>query len=285
MNQVTKAVFPLAPAEAGPGPMAMTRMVDRPLIQYAIEEALAARITEMIFVSGNGHGHHGSGEHDELGLARELVGNSGLLEAIRGLVPDHVKFAMVRQSEPRGLGHALLCARPLIGEEPFAVILPETLVDAQPGLLAHMSTQFESYHCSLVAAQPAHPGERGRLCYLRCGPQLGGIAEVSAVTDDPRPANGAPPALEIVGRFVLTPGIFGRLETLMREPRAEVRLTDALSLLMRHEKVLADCFEGPSYDCTTRVGYLKAMLASGLAHPETGSGLSRHLQRLAAARA
>lgn len=282
MNQVTKAVFPLAPATGGSGPMAMTRLAERPLIQQAIEEALAAGITEMIFVSGNGNGAE---EDGELGLARELLGHSGLLEAIRGLVPEHVKFAMVRHAEPRGLGHAVLCARPLVGDEPFAVVLPETLVDARPPALARLCAQFGRYHCSLLTAQAANPGERGRLCYVRCGAQLGGIAQVGALTDDPRPAADGAAPLEIVGRFVLTPGIFGRLETLAREPGTEVRLTEALALLMQHETVLADCLEGSSYDCTTRVGYLKAMVAAGLAHPGSGSGLSRHLQRLVAARA
>jgi UTP--glucose-1-phosphate uridylyltransferase len=199
-------------------------------------------------------------------------------------VPAHVKFAMVRQNEARGLGHAVLCARPLIGEESFAVVLPETLVETPPPLLAAMTAQYRSYHCSLVAAQAANPGERGRLCYVRCDAQLGGIAQVSAVTDDPRPAGGVPP-LEIVGRFLLTPKIFAHLEALAADPAAEVRLTDALARLAREETVLAQCLDGLSYDCTTRVGYLKAMVASGLAHPETGTGLSHHLQRLAAARA
>lgn len=289
MKRVTKAVFPLAAPMGGAGPMAMTRMVDRPLIQYAIEEALEAGVGEMIFVSGperrNGNGN---GEHDELGLARELVGNSGLLEAIRGLLPAHVKFAMVRQGEARGLGHAVLCARPMVGDEPFAVVLPETLVESAPAAtssaLAQMTGQYESYHCSFVAAQLANPGERGRLCYVRCGAQLSGIAQVDALTDDPRPVGGVAP-LEIVGRFLLTPAIFAHLEALAAEPQAPVRLTDALRRVVREETVLAHCLEGTSYDCTTRVGYLKAMVASGLAHPETGVGLAHHLQKLAAARA
>lgn len=288
MNRVSKAVFPLdataAAAAHGSGPMAMTRLVDRPLIQYAIEEALEAGIGEIIVVSGPERRRGAAGEEDyELGLARELLGNSGVLEAIRGLVPDHVKFAMVRQNEARGLGHAVLAARPLIGEEAFAVVLPETLVDATPAPLAGMAAQYQSYHCSFVAAQAARPTERGRLCYVRCGARLGGIAQVSAVTDDPRPVDGVAP-LEIVGRFLLTPSIFAHLEALAADP-AEVRLTDALARLAREETVLAQCLEGASYDCTTRVGYLKAMVASGLAHPETGTGLAHHLQRLAAARA
>ena len=286
MNSISKAVFPLAPALSGPGPMAMTRLVDRPLIQYAIEEALEAGISEMIFVSGPERraAEGDTDEHPELGLARELIGSSGLLEAIRALVPGHVKFAMARQLEPRGLGHAVLCARPLVGDDPFAVVLPETLVESRPALLAHMASQYESYHCSFVAAQAAHPSERGRLCYVRCGAQLGGIAQVSAVTDDPRPADGVAP-LEIVGRFLLTPRIFAHLEALARDAEAEVRLTDALSRLAAEETVLADCLEGACFDCTTRSGYLKAMVASGLAHPETGAGLAHHLQRLVAARA
>ena len=288
MKKVTKAVFPLAPSLSAPGPMAMTRLSDRPLIQNAIEEALEAGIAEMVFVSGperrRSNGDGDTDEHPELGLARELIGNSGLLEAIRALVPERVKFAMARQLEPRGLGHAVLCARPLLGDDAFAVILPETLVDSRPAVLAHMTAQYESYHCSFVAAQPAHPAERGRLCYVRCGAQLGGIAQVTSVTDDPRPAEGVAP-LEIVGRFVLTPRVFTHLEALAADPQAEIRLTDAIARLAAEETVLADCIDGVSFDCTTRAGYLKAMVAAGLAHPEAGTGLAHQLQRLVAARA
>ncbi|HEX2648842.1 MAG TPA: UTP--glucose-1-phosphate uridylyltransferase [Burkholderiales bacterium] len=289
MKKILKAVFPLAPSLSSPGPMAMTRLSDRPLIQYAIEEALSAGIAEMIFVSGperrRANGEGDTDEHPEVGLARELIGNSGLLEAIRALVPQHVKFAMARQLEPRGLGHAVLCARPLVGDDCFAVILPETLVDSRPAVLAHMTAQYDSYHCSFVAAQPAHPSERGRLCYARCGAQLGGIAQVTGITDDPRPAEGVAP-LEIIGRFLLTPRIFTHLEALAADPQqAEIRLTDALSRLAGEQTVLADCIDGVSFDCTTRAGYLKAMVAAGLAHPEAGTGLAHQLQRLVAARA
>lgn len=288
MKKISKAVFPLAPSLSAPGPMAMTRLSDRPLIQYAIEEALEAGIGEMIFVSGperrRANGEGDTDEHPELGLARELIGNSDLLEAIRALVPERVKFAMARQPDPRGLGQAVLCARPLVGDDPFAVILPETLVDSRPPVLAHMAAQYESYHCSFVAAQPAHPSERGRLCYARCGAQLGGIAQVTSITDDPRPAEGVAP-LEIIGRFVLTPGIFAHLQALAADPQAEIRLTEAIARLSAQETVLADCIDGVSFDCTTRAGYLKAMVAAGLAHPEEGTGLAHQLRRLAAARA
>ena len=288
MKRISKAVFPLAPSLSAPGPMAMTRLSDRPLIQYAIEEALEAGIGEMIFVSAperrRPSGEGDTDEHPELGLARELIGNSDLLEAIRALVPGRVKFAMARQLEPRGLGHAVLCARPLLGDDSFAVILPETRVDSRPAVLSHMTAQYQSYHCSFVGAQPAHPSERGRLCYVRCGAQLGGIAQVTSVTDDPRPAEGVAP-LEIVGRFLLTPRIFTHLEALARDPQAEIRLTEAIARLSVEETVLADCIDGASFDCTTRAGYLKAMVAAGLAHPEAGTALAHQLQRLAAARA
>lgn len=284
MNRITKAVFPLAET--------MPSVMDRPLIQYAIEEAVAAGIEEMIFVTGAGAPAEGPGtragpiaEHD---LARQLMGQSGLLEAIRGLVPRRVKFVLVRQPEAPGLGQAILCARAIVGEAPFAVVLPEALVDAKPALLAQMTHAFSRYGCSFVAvaetdagAGGAH-GVHGRMRYAQCGASAGAVAQIAGIVDAPRGAAGD--TLEIIGRFVFTPAIFHHLESLAGESgSAPVRIADAIELLLRQEALFAFRLDGTHYDCSTKLGHLKATVAFGLAHPEIGGGLAHHLQGLAAA--
>jgi UTP--glucose-1-phosphate uridylyltransferase len=282
MNRITKAVFPLA--------QAMLSVMDRPLIQYAIEEAVAAGIEEMIFVTGAGAPAESPGtragplgEHD---LARELLGQSGLLEAIRGLVPRRVKFVLVRQPEAPGLGQAILCARAIVGEAPFAVVLPEALVDAKPALLAQMTHAFSRYGCSFVAVAEADAsatqGVHGRMRYAQVGASAGAVAQVAGIIEAPRA--GARDTLEIIGRFVFTPAIFHHLESLAGvSGSGPVRIADAIELLLRHEALLAFRLEGSHFDCSTKLGHLKATVAFGLAHPEIGSGLAHHLQGLAAA--
>jgi UTP--glucose-1-phosphate uridylyltransferase len=297
-----KAVFPLSglrprtgdPAQAGRGAgrLELMTVVDRPLIQYAIEEALGAGFNELIFVSGPSHRGTGSDRAVDLEVALEMRGRTELLETIREFVPRHVNCVMVRQPEALGPAHAVLCARPVLGNEPFAVILAEELLSGADGgaadTLDDMAACYESYRCSIVAARPLGEDAEAAPTHgvLRCGAQLESLYQVAHVADRPRFGDDCT-QLAVVGRYLFAPGALTHLDTLMRRvdslsPGEEPRLLDAIALLLRHETVLACQIEGERFDCGTRLGYLKAMLAFGLAHPEVGPGLASHVAGLAA---
>ena len=292
MTAITKAVFPVAglgsrflPATKA-SPKEMMPVVDKPLIQYAVEEALAAGITQMIFITGRNkraiEDHFD--EARELEAALEARGKTALLKAIRGFLPKNVHCIFIRQSEALGLGHAVLCAKPVIGGEPFAVLLADDLIDAQPCVLAQMMDQYQRNRCSIIGVQDVARDETDQYGIVKCGAQIGSVYPVASIVEKPRPAD-APSTLGVVGRYILTPGIFDQLETMVPGADGEIQLTDAIGLQLRREQVLAYRFKGTRYDCGSKLGYLTATLAYGLVHPEVGTAFAQHLEQVATARA
>ena len=290
MKPVRKAVFPVAglgsrflPATKAQ-PKEMLPIVDKPLIQYAVEEAVAAGITEMIFITGRNkraiEDHFDKAY--ELESELEASGKTQLLELVRTVIPKNINCIYIRQSEPLGLGHAVLCARPVIGDEPFAVLLADDFMDTAPDqspVLEQMTTVFNAERCSILAVQDVareHTRQYGIVKSAPCGPRL---ELVSQIVEKPQP-DVAPSTLAVVGRYVLTPHIFDYLEDLGAGTGGEIQLTDGIAALMADERVLAYRYEGTRYDCGSKLGYLKAMTAMGLKHPETGPGLRAFLAQL-----
>jgi UTP--glucose-1-phosphate uridylyltransferase len=284
MTRVRKAVFPVAglgtrflPATKS-SPKEMLPVVDKPLVQYAVEEAVAAGITDIVFITSRNkraiEDHFDSGHEVERVL--QTSGKHHLLAGLRPLSPPHVHYAYVRQQEPRGLGHAILCARPLIGDEPFAILLPDDLIDAQPGALQQMLDQFAQTRASLVATQQVAHEETGQYGIVRPGARHGRLAEVAGIVEKPRPAD-APSTLGVVGRYVLTPAVFECLERVQAGNGGEIQLTDAIAQLCEREPVWAYAFAGTRFDCGSKLGYLAATLHYALRHPELGEPFARLL--------
>jgi UTP--glucose-1-phosphate uridylyltransferase len=289
MKPITTAVFPLAGPRNSPQPQAtlgareMTLVVDKPLIQYAVEEALAAGITSMIFITGNlSAGKHRFDAAQELESAIELRGKSELMETVHNLLPKRVECIFVRQPNPGGLGEAILCARSMIGDVPFAVSLADDLIDARPGAMAQVMVQHERYHCSVVGVQRIAREESAQFCVARCHPLYGPLSQVAGFAQGPQPAD-APSTLGIVGRYILTPQIFKHLESFTPDEAGVIHLVDAIAQLLHEEQVLACEVLGTRYDCRSKLGYLKATLAYGLTHPEVGSRFAAFLEERVAA--
>jgi len=286
MTPITRAVFPVAgvgsrflPATKA-SPREMMPVVDKPLIQYAVEEALAAGITDMIFITGRNQ--RATEDHfdeaRELEAALEVRGKTALLEAVRGFVPKSVNCIFIRQ--PQRLGLAVLCAKPVICREPFAVILADDLIDARPCVLAQMMAQYQHHRCSIIGVQTVRREETDQCGIVKFGTQSGPVSQIEGVVEKPRP-DEAPSLLGVVGRYILTPGVFDHLETVAPVAGGEFQLTDAITMLLRRERVLAYEFNGTRYDCGSKLGYLRATLAYGLAHPEVGADLARYVEQLA----
>ncbi len=285
MKRPTKVVFPLAGLRIGPrsatmaGRVELMPVVDKPLIQYAIEEAASAGFTEMIFVTGPSPqaGRVPADGTLDLEVALELRGKTELLDAMRDFVPRGANCVLIRQPESLGIAHAIACAKPLLAGEPFAVVLADELFSGGTCALGRMVEHFENCRCSIVGAQRLEPGEPTPHGVLRCAAQLDSLYQIAHVADAPR-ASDSCTALGVVGRHVFAPGIMSALEPLAGRP---ARLVEAIARLLRRESVLAYRIEGERYDCGSKLGYLKAMLAFGLVHPEIGDELARHVESLA----
>ena len=285
---ITKAVFPVAgmgtrflPATKA-SPKEMLPVVDKPLIQYAVEEAVAAGITEMIFITGRSkraiEDHFDRAFEVESEL--EARGKSIMLKAVREIVPPHVKCIYVRQPQALGLGHAVLCAQPVVGDKPFAVILADDLIDGRPPVMRQMVDVFKKEKCSLLGVQKVARAETRQYGIVKPGARRGALHRVESIVEKPLPAD-APSTLGVVGRYVLTPRIFHHLRHGKPGAGGEIQLTDAIAALLAEEAVQAYTFEGTRYDCGSKLGYLKANVAYGLKHPETARGFSAHLRSLA----
>ena len=274
-NRVTKAVFPVAglgtrflPATKA-SPKEMLPVVDKPLIQYAVEEAVAAGITDMIFVTGRSK----RAIEDHFDKAYELEaelqakGKTKLLKEVRGLLPENVMCAYVRQAEALGLGHAVLCARHLVGDEPFAVILADDLIDAQVPVMKQMVQVHAKNGGSVIAVQDVPREETSSYGIVSADRISPGISKITAMVEKPRPEE-APSTLGVVGRYILSPRIFHFLENTRPGAGREIQLTDAISRLLREENVLAYEFQGQRYDCGSKLGYLQATVNLALKHPE-----------------
>ncbi|GAB3448289.1 UTP--glucose-1-phosphate uridylyltransferase GalU [Massilia solisilvae] len=290
MTTIRKAVFPVAglgsrflPATKAQ-PKEMLPIVDKPLIQYAVEEAVAAGITEMIFITGRNkraiEDHFDKAY--ELESELEAHGKQALLDVVRGVIPKNITCIYIRQSEPLGLGHAVLCARPVVGNEPFAVLLADDFMDTDAGnkpVLAQMTELYEYERCSLLAVQDVpreHTRQYGIVSASAYRPDL---EVVSGIVEKPQPEL-APSTLAVVGRYVLSGAIFNHLEHLGRGAGGEIQLTDGIAALMAQERVLAYRYCGQRYDCGSKLGYLKATAAIGLKHAETAEGFRAFLDQL-----
>ncbi len=291
MKKITKAVFPVAglgsrflPATKAQ-PKEMLPIVDKPLIQYAVEEAVAAGITEMIFITGRNkraiEDHFDKAY--ELEAELEAAGKQALLDFVRNVIPKNITCVYIRQSAPLGLGHAVLCARPVVGSEPFAVLLADDFMDTAEGhqpVLAQMTEIYDYEKCSLLAVQDVPRAHTRQYGIVSASPYRAGLELVDAIVEKPQP-EVAPSTLAVVGRYVLTPKIFEHLEHLGTGAGGEIQLTDGIAALMRDERVLAHRYAGQRYDCGSKLGYLKAMTAMGLKHPETAAGYREFLEQLA----
>jgi UTP--glucose-1-phosphate uridylyltransferase len=289
MKKVTKAVFPVAglgtrflPATKA-SPKEMLPIVDKPLIQYAVEEAAAAGITDMIFVTGRGK----RTIEDHFDKAYELEaelhakGKTKLLHEVREMLPPGVSYVFIRQAEALGLGHAVLCARHLVQDEPFAVLLADDLIDAQTPVMRQMVGQFEKRQASILGVYNVAREETAQYGIVSSTPLGDGVHKVSAIVEKPKPEE-APSTLSVVGRYILTPRIFHHLGKIQAGAGKEIQLTDAIAALLNDEAVFAYEFEGTRYDCGSKLGYLKATLAYGMKHPEVGGAFSDYLGAFAA---
>jgi UTP--glucose-1-phosphate uridylyltransferase len=285
MKLVTKAVFPVAgmgsrflPATKA-SPKEMLPIVDKPLIQYAVEEAMSAGITEMIFITGRGkraiEDHFDKAYEMEAEL--EARGKRELLELVRRIIPKHVNCVYIRQADPLGLGHAVLCASCVIGNHPFAVILADDLIDAKPTAIQQMVELFEYRHCSIVGVQTVPREETSSYGIVRSTPIGEGLHEIGGIVEKPKP-DVAPSTLGVVGRYILTPQIFHHLRTIKPGAGGEIQLTDAIAALLEEEPILAYTFKGTRYDCGSKLGYLQATIQYGLRHPEVSDGLREYLK-------
>ena len=283
--KLRKAVFPVAglgsrflPVTKA-SPKEMLPIVDKPLIQYAVEEAAAAGITEMIFVTGRNkraiEDHFDKAYELETELERKNKGV--LLDMVRSVLPEGVHYMYIRQAEPLGLGHAVLCAQPVVGDDPFAVLLADDLIDAQPPALCRMAEIFAQTGSSLLGVEEVPKSQTQNYGIVTIDRMDDDTARIHSIVEKPKPAD-APSNLGVIGRYVLTPRIFQLLTEVVPGAGGEIQLTDAISALLAHERVLAVRLPGRRYDCGSKIGYLQATLEYGLRHPETGDAFARYLK-------
>ena len=286
MKRVTKAVFPAAgmgtrflPATKA-SPKEMLPIVDKPLIQYAAEEAAAAGITDLIFIIGRTK--RAIADHFdkayELEVELETKGKLKALEDLRGLLPLNVNYIYIRQAEALGLGHAVLCAQPAVNDEPFAVLLADDLIDGEPGVTKQMCDLYNYYQCSLVGVQNVAPEETRSYGIVAAEPMAERLSRVTQIVEKPAPED-APSTLGVVGRYVLTPRIFHHLRHIERGAGGELQLTDGIAALLKEQQVLAYEFTGIRYDCGTKLGYLEATVEYALKHPEVSSEFLAYLEK------
>ncbi len=285
-HSLRKAVFPVAglgsrflPATKA-SPKEMMPIVDKPLIQYAVEEAASAGITDMVFVTGRNkraiEDHFDKAYEMENELAAK--GKQDLVDLVQQVLPRGCRCIYIRQAEPLGLGHAVLCAQPAIGDEPFAVILADDLVSADPPVMAQMAALFDREQCSILGVEDV-PADK-TASYGIVSPVLpgSGLTPIKSIVEKPDPSE-APSTLAVVGRYVLTPGVFRHLAAAKPGRGGEIQLTDAIEAILAEERVLAYRFSGERYDCGSKLGYLKAMVELGLRHPEVGAEFAEFLAR------
>lgn len=288
-KKVTKAVFPVAglgtrflPATKAV-PKEMLPIVDKPLMQYAVEEALAAGIDTMVFITGRSKNaimeHYDKAYEMEKEL--ELRNKTAILGQLRTILPANLKCVFIRQPEALGLGHAVYCAKPVVGDEPFAVILPDDLIyDGARGCIKQMVDLYEQTGSSVLGVERVDPKETDKYGIVRTGEGKGRYAAIEHIVEKPKP-EVAPSNLAVVGRYILTPGIFNKIENTGRGAGGEIQLTDAIADLMKDEQVLAYEFEGIRYDSGAKLGFLVAQVEYGLRHPELKDAFKAYLKEFA----
>jgi UTP--glucose-1-phosphate uridylyltransferase len=286
---IKKAIFPVAglgtrflPATKAQ-PKEMLPVVDKPLIQYAVEEAYAAGVREMIFVTGR-HKRPIEDHFDmtfELEVALEQAGKAELLNVVRSVKPDDMECVYVRQAQALGLGHAVLCAQRLIGSDPFAVLLADDLMVGKPPVLAQMVEQYKEWRASILAVQEV-PSEHTHRYGIVAGNEVNDrVMDVTRIVEKPKP-EVAPSRLAVAGRYILTPGVFHEIENQPRGVGGEIQLTDGIAGLLRREKVFAYRYEGKRYDCGSKDGFLKANVELALDHPELGKEFREYIKTVQA---
>lgn len=298
--RVTKAVFPVAgmgtrflPATKA-SPKEMMPVVDKPLIQYAVEEAARAGITDMIFITGRSkrsiEDHFDKAY--ELEAELEAKNKQSLLEIVRNTVPPSVHCIYIRQNEALGLGHAVLCAEPVVGDEPFAVLLADDLMDTPdgvPGVLEQMVGIYDAKHTGVLAVEdvPHADTKSYGIVGTKPGSTLAGddarLEEITRMVEKPKPED-APSTLAVVGRYILSGAIFDHLRNVRPGSGGEIQLTDGIVALMQDEPMLAYRFDGVRYDCGSKLGYLKATVELAFKHPEVSEEFKSYLHRLMSTR-
>jgi len=283
--KVRVAVFPVAgrgtrflPATKA-SPKEMLPIVDKPLIQYAVEEAIEAGVTKLVFVTGASKRAIEDHFDTDLELEKALsgAGKEDLLRSIRDIVPAGVSCIYIRQGEPLGLGHAVLCARPAVGDEPFFVHLADDLIAGHPGCLSQMAKEHAVHGGSVIAVETVPPENTSS--YGIVAVDESDRNRVKRIVEKPRPED-APSNSAVVGRYLLAPAIFDKLETTGRGAGGEIQLTDGIAGLLDESPVYAYPFTGTRYDCGSKLGYLQATVAYGLSHPDTGDRFREHLRKV-----
>lgn len=286
--KIETAVFPVAgrgtrflPATKA-SPKEMLPIVDKPLIQYAAEEALSAGAKKLVFITGASKraiADHFDADH-ELEEELERQGKEDLLKLLRGIIPSWATCIYTRQSSPLGLGHAVLCAAPIVGDAPFFVHLADDLIDAETSCLGQMARVFEQRQASVLGVETVPQSETDKYGIVAVDGREERISRVKLIVEKPRP-NSAPSNLAVVGRYILSGTIFEKLRRTGRGAGGEIQLTDAIADLLQDEPVYAYEFEGKRYDCGSKLGYLQATVEYGLKHESLGESFGRYLMNLA----
>lgn len=288
-KKITKAVFPVAglgtrflPATKA-CPKEMLPVVDKPLIQYAVEEAVAAGIDTMIFITGrskNAIMDHFDKAY-ELETELEAKNKQELLSILRSTVPANISFVFIRQAEALGLGHAVHCAKAVVGDEDFAVLLADDLVeDGTRGCMQQMVDLYAQKQCSILGVERVAPTETDKYGIVKTGDFEGAVGAVEVIVEKPKP-DVAPSNLAVVGRYILSGKIFEKIEQTGKGAGGEIQLTDAIAALLHDEPVLAYEFEGNRYDCGNKLGFLVATVEHGLLHPELKDEFKTYILDLA----
>lgn len=290
MKRIKKAVFPVAglgsrflPATKAQ-PKEMLPVVDKPLIQYAVEEAVEAGITEMVFITGRNkraiEDHFDTAY--ELETELERAGKFELLELVQNIIPKNIKCIYIRQAAALGLGHAVLCARPVICDEPFAVLLADDLMDADlghPSAIAQMTSLYQQEGSSIIAVQNVEREFTSQYGIVSGTPYKMRMNKLHGIVEKPSP-DLAPSTLAVVGRYVLSGKIFSYLEKLGKGSGGEIQLTDGIAAMLMDEPVYSYRCAATRYDCGSKLGYLQASVALGLKHPDIGVEFSKYIENL-----
>jgi UTP--glucose-1-phosphate uridylyltransferase len=286
MKKITKAVFPVAglgsrflPVTKA-SPKEMLPIVDKPLIQYAVEEAAAAGITDMIFITGRNkraiEDHFDKAYELETELT--LRNKTALLESVQAATPPGINCIYIRQTEALGLGHAVLCAAPVVNDEPFVVLLADDLIDGAVPVMKQMVDVAARENASVIGVMDVAAADVGAYGIVEAVPEPAGerIGRITRIVEKPKPGSLSSTAA-VIGRYVLSPRIFHHLRSMPAGAGGEIQLTDGIARLLAEERVLSYQFEGRRYDCGSKLGYLEATVDYGLKHAEVGAGFAKFL--------
>ncbi len=285
MKAIKKAVFPVAglgtrflPATKA-NPKEMLPVVDKPLIQYAVEEAIQSGITELIFVTGRNKRSIEDHFDKNVELEASLIASNKnlLLESIRSIIPSHVKCIYTRQSEPLGLGHAVLQAKTIINDEPFAVLLADDLTDAHTPVLKQLILQHQKEQSSVIAIEDIPKEKTVQYGIVDVGDSKNNLFKINSIVEKPQPID-APSTLGVIGRYVFNPEIFDCLEKIKPGKGGEIQLTDAMQMLLGQQAIFAYLFEVKRYDCGDKLGFIKANIEFSKKHPEIGKEFTEFLK-------